>query len=202
MALSYTKEERAILRDGSQEEKEAVKNARINRAKAFIITLSVGDFYKILKAIPQGERGLTVPKGTAQNVNDYVITKDILTKAVFGEPGRDGKTLSLVRSNPGALTLWTRGTGKNKKDVAVYTRLDFDREAMKAAGLTVGRNLSKCAREVFGAMLSEALAAKAFPFETFYFYSYGRRAPAARPLSPAAPLSSQTRSPREDSPFL
>ena len=158
--LTYTKEERATLRSGSDEEKEAAKASRRERARHFLSGLRTGEFITLLKAgasktKKQPER---IPTGTALSVEDYVTTKDLLTKAVFGEPGRNGKALSLVREEPGALTLWTNGRGKNKKDVIVYTRLDFDREALKAAGITVGKNLSKCAREVFGAILSEALA--------------------------------------------
>ena len=99
-----------------------------------------------------------IPKGTATGVSKYVVTKDLLSKAVFGEPGRDGKTLSIVSEKPGALTLWTTGKGKKKQDVAIYTQLEINEKALNKAGITIGRNLSKRAREVYGAMLSHYLA--------------------------------------------
>ena len=99
-----------------------------------------------------------IPKGTANGINKYVVTKDLLSKAVFGEPGRDGKTLSIISKNPGALTLWTTGKGKKKQEVAVYTQLEINEKALNKAGITIGRNLSKRAREVYGAMLSHYLA--------------------------------------------
>lgn len=158
--LTYTKEERATLRSGSDEEKEAAKASRRERARHFLSGLRTGEFITLVKAgasktKKQPER---IPTGTALSVEDYVTTKDLLTKAVFGEPGRNGKTLSLIRKNPGILTLWTTGKGKNKKDVTIYTRLDPDEKALKAAGITIGKNLSKCAREVYGALLSHCLA--------------------------------------------
>lgn len=99
-----------------------------------------------------------MPKGTAAGVDEYVTTKDILSKAVFGEPGRSGKTLSIIREKPGQLTLWTTGKGKKKKEVTIYARLDPNEKALEAAGITIGKNLSKCAREVYGALLSHCLA--------------------------------------------
>lgn len=108
---------------------------------------------------PATDPAETLPAmGKPSGVNNYVITKDILSKAIFGEPGRNGKKISIVSNKPGTLTLWTTGKGQNKKEVAIYTRLEFDREALKAAGITIGKNVSKRGREVFGAMLSHYLA--------------------------------------------
>lgn len=161
--LAYTREELRTLKTGSDEEKAQVKAARRERAKHFLSGLTMGDFVALLKlSAPKPNKTQapqTIPEGEARSVNGYVMTKDVITKAVFGEPGRDGKILSIVRGTPGSLRLgWTTGRGKTRKEVIVYTRLELDRDAMKAAGLTVGKNLSKCAREVFAAMLSHALA--------------------------------------------
>lgn len=159
--LTYTREEMGTLRTGSKEEKAQVKAARRERAKRFLSGLTLEEFITITKTgAPKRKKAASaeIPKGTATGVDEYVTTKDILSKAVFGEPGRNGKTLSLIRKNPGILTLWTTGKGKNKKDVTIYTRLDPDEKALKAAGITIGKNLSKCAREVYGALLSHCLA--------------------------------------------
>lgn len=161
-ALTYTREEMATLRTGSEEEKAQAKAARRERAKSFLSGLTLEEFITITKTgAPKRKKKATsdeIPKGTANGVDEYVTTKDILSKAVFGEPGRGGKTLSLMRKNPGLLTLWTTGKGKNKKEVTIYTRLDPDEKALEAAGITIGKNLSKCAREVYGALLSHFLA--------------------------------------------
>lgn len=160
-ALSYTREELKTLQTGSEEEKAQVKAARRERAKRFLSDLTLGEFITITKkGKPRRKKAPSkeIPSGTAISVDEYVTTKDILSKAVFGEPGRNGKKASLVRKNPGFLTLWTTGKGKNKKEVTVYTRLDPDEKALEAAGVTIGRNLSQCAREIFGALLSHRLA--------------------------------------------
>ena len=160
-ALTYTREEMGTLRTGSEEEKAQVKAARRERAKRFLSGLTLDEFITITKTgAPKRKKATSadIPKGTATGVDEYVTTKDLLSKAVFGESGRNGKTLSLIRKNPGILTLWTTGKGKNKKDVTIYTRLDPDEKALKAAGITIGKNLSKCAREVYGALLSHFLA--------------------------------------------
>lgn len=97
------------------------------------------------------------PIGRAAGVKDYVRTKDLLSKAVFGEPGRKGRALDLLRETPGGVTLWET-KGKEKKQVIVYTRIDLNEEMMKKAGITVGKHPSSRGREVFFAMLSHALA--------------------------------------------
>lgn len=159
-ALTYTDEERKARRNGSAEEAQAATTARRNRAKAFFSRLSLDEGFALLEQIKKTAKksASELPKGTAAAVNEYVITKDLLSKAVFGEPGRDGKPASLVRKKPGNLILWTTGKGNNRKNVTIYTRLDPDIEALKAAGITIGKNLSKCARELFGALLSHKLA--------------------------------------------
>lgn len=160
-ALSYTREELKTLRTGSAEEKAKVREARRERAKRFLCGLTLGDFVTITRAgAPKRKKKPSedIPTGTATSVDEYVITKDLLSKAVFGEPGRNGKTLSLIRKKEGRVKLWTTGKGKNVKEVIIYTRLELNEEALKAAGLTVGKNLSKRAREVYGALLSHYLA--------------------------------------------
>ena len=160
-ALTYTPEERATLRTGSEEEKAKVREARRERAKRFLCGLTLGDFVTITRAgAPKRKKKPSedIPTGTATSVDEYVITKDLLSKAVFGEPGRNGKTLSLIRKKNSVVKLWTTGKGKNVKEVIIYTRLELNEEALKAAGLTVGKNLSKRAREVYGALLSHYLA--------------------------------------------
>ena len=160
-ALSYTREELKTLQTGNEEEKAQVKAARRERAKRFLSDLTLGEFITITKrGRPRRKKtpSKEIPSGTAISVDEYVTTKDILSKAVFGEPIRNGKKASLVRKNPGFLTLWTTGKGKNKKEVTIYTRLDPDEKALEAAGVTIGKNLSQCAREVYGALLSHYLA--------------------------------------------
>lgn len=157
--LTYTPEERNARRSGSAEEAQAAATARRNRAKAFLATLRIEDAIELLiKGTKPAKREADAPRGRTAAVNEYVVTKDLLSKAVFGEPGRDGKPASLVRKKPGNLILWTTGKGNNRKNVTIYTRLDPDKEALKAAGITIGKNLSKCARELFGALLSHKLA--------------------------------------------
>lgn len=97
--------------------------------------------------------------GTVSAVDDYVITKGRLDMAAFGQLRKDnGDLLSIVSEKPGILKLWESGRGKNKKEVVVYTQLFMNEEALKAAGVTIGKHLSNCAREVYGAMLSHYLA--------------------------------------------
>lgn len=160
--LTYTREELKALRTGSEEEKAKAKAARRERAKRFLSSLSMGDFISITKEnAPRRKKKQPsdeLPRGTATGVDEYVTEKDILSKAIFGEPGRKGKILSLMRKTPGHLTLWTTGKGKNTQEVTIYTNLDPNEKALKAAGVTIGRNLSKCAREIYGGLLSHYLA--------------------------------------------
>lgn len=158
-ALTFTEEERAARRSGSAEEAQAAATTRRNRAKAFLSILDISEAITLLINGTKPDKNETdAPRGRTAAVNEYVVTKDLLSKAVFGEPGRDGKPASLVRKKPGNLILWTTGKGNNRKNVTIYTRLDPDKEALKAAGITIGKNLSKCARELFGALLSHKLA--------------------------------------------
>lgn len=119
-------------------------------------------FWKLEATTEEGQaeeaEGVEIPKVKSTGVNKYVATKDILTKAVFGEPGRNGKTPSIVSKRPGFLTLWTSNDKKSKKDVVIYTQLEINEKALEKAGITIGRNLSSGAREVYGAMLSHYLA--------------------------------------------
>lgn len=159
--LTYTAEESAAIRSRDKEEKAAAKAAKRERARHFLSGLYLGDFIGIVKiATPKPKKKLPadIPQGRAHSVSTYITTKDILSKAIFNEPGIDGKLLNMVREDPGSLTLWTTGKGKNAKNVTVYTRLEPDREALKAAGITIGKNVSRCAREVYGALLSSYLA--------------------------------------------
>ena len=159
--LVYTREELEIVRTGSEEEKAQVKAARRERAKRFLGELTLKEFITITKSGTHKQKKKTsdeIPKGTVTNVDEYVTTKDILSKAVFGEPGRGGKILSLIRKKEGSLTLWTTGKGKNTQEVVLYTRLEPNEKALAAAGITIGKNLSKCAREISGALLSHYLA--------------------------------------------
>ena len=158
-ALTYTREELRALRRGSEEEKAAARKARRDRAGRFLSSLNNEQLLTIAEAIaPKKLPSEGMPKGTASKVTQYVTTKDILSKAVFGEPIKNGKRAELVRKKPGALPLWTTGTGKNRKTVTIYTRLEPDEKALKAAGITIGKSLSKCAQEVFGAFLTHFLA--------------------------------------------
>ncbi len=158
-ALTYTREELRALRSGLEEEKAAARKARRDRAGRFLSSLNNEQLLTIAEAIaPKKLPSEDMPKGTASRVKGYVTTKDVLSKAVFGEPIKSGKIAELVRKTPGALPLWTTGAGKNKKTVVVYTRLEPDEEALKAAGITIGKSLSICAREVFGALLSHYFA--------------------------------------------
>lgn len=161
-ALTYTTEERATLRTGSEEEKAKVREARRERAKRFLCGLTLGDFVTITRAgAPKRKKKPSedLPQGTVTSVSEYVTNKDIFAKAVFGEKIK-GKSFDLIRETAaaGPLTLWTTGKGKNIKNVTIYTRLEPNKEALKAAGITIGKNLSKCAREVYGALLSHYLA--------------------------------------------
>lgn len=162
-ALTYTREELRALRRGSEEEKAAARKARRDRAGRFLSSLNNEQLLTIAEAIaPKKLPSADIPSGTVSKVAQYVTTKDVLSKAVFGEPLKIGKgpnnTVTLVRKTPGTLPLWTTGKGKSQKTVAVYTRLEPDEKVLKAAGITIGRTLSKCAREVYGALLSHYLA--------------------------------------------
>lgn len=100
-----------------------------------------------------------VPFGLVKRVDDYVISKGRLDLAAFGKLKKDnGEPISIVSNKPGKLSLWQSGHGKNKKEVVIYTQLIMNEEALKAAGVTIGKHLSDCAREVYGAMLSHYLA--------------------------------------------
>jgi len=157
--LVYTKEELKTLRTGSDAEKAEVKAARRERAKHFLSRLTMLEFVTLLRNTAVKKQQEPIPEGEARSVNNYVMTKDVITKAAFGDPGIDGKIFSLVRETPAGVRLgWATGRGKTRKEVIVYTRLELNNEAMKAAGLTVKKNLSKCAREAFAAMLSHLLA--------------------------------------------
>ena len=90
--LSYTREEMGTLRTGSKEEKDQVKAARRERAKRFLSGLTLKEFTILTKTgAPRRKKATSaeIPKGTATGVDEYVTTKDILSKAVFGEPGRN-----------------------------------------------------------------------------------------------------------------
>lgn len=157
-ALTYTDEERKARRKGSAEEAQAATTARRNRAKAFFSRLSLDEGFALLEQIKKTAKknASELPKGTAAAVNEYVVTKDLLSKTVFGEPVH-GKVNSIIQT-PANLTLWKNEKGKNKKDVTIYVCLDPKEPELEAAGITIEKNLSKCARELFGALLSHKLA--------------------------------------------
>lgn len=160
-ALRYTEHELAALRKGSDEAKAEARKARRERSRHFLSGLTVEECLKIAKKHASKEQQPEdVPSANNnQKVKNYVTTKDRLTKAVFGEVmNANGDLLSIVSRNPGTLTLWTSGKGNNRKEVAIYTSLEMNEKALKEVGITAGRNLSKCAREVYNAMLSYYLS--------------------------------------------
>lgn len=123
-------------------------------------------FLADVDALTDERREELAPKGKATNIREYVATKDTLSKAVFGELKRNNKVISLAASEEQpysedfapTFTLWKQGKDKNLKEVRIQTFIDFDREVLKAAGIIVGKNASKRARQVFNAMLSHLLA--------------------------------------------
>lgn len=164
--LKYTPGEMQILRTGTEAEKEEARAKRLERTANFFNSLSIFEMIVLIRVQAKQNQSRKaksddLPSVRSVGVKEYVTTKDLLTKAVFGEPGRNGKTLSLIQRNPGELTLWEYGNGINKKEVFVYTQLKLNEDFLKANGITIGKNLSKRARVVYGAMLSHYLAGNA-----------------------------------------
>lgn len=127
------------------------------RAAAILARLNAEDFVKILcRAEPKP----AFPTGEAQPVPKYVVTKDLLSKAVFGEPGKDGKLFDLIKSKaePAEIPIYEDRRGKKSQEVVVYTRLEPDSDKLKACGITMSRHLSRCAREIYGGLLSMYLS--------------------------------------------
>lgn len=96
-ALTYTKEERAARRNGSPEEAEAATQARINRAKAFLATLKVGEIITILtKGINGGRYTTFTPLPAAENedystistTQFYRVASEVINLADFDEAAR------------------------------------------------------------------------------------------------------------------
>lgn len=178
--LRYTKDEMKALRRGGPGADQA-RDARAIRARAFLATLPVKHFIKILETVapqttgpdtqgktedkksfkgllhtvsPEDEGG-EIPRGSAHKVEQYAITKDLLTKAIFGEHGEGGKRAYLSTGNPAPMKLYNPPKGK---PVCIYTALQFDDNTLKRAGIELSKSLTIKGELVFGAMLSHALA--------------------------------------------
>jgi len=101
-----------------------------------------------------------LPKGTAlAKLAQYQAPKDLITNTVFGHGAKDnkGNSISLKGEEAVLLNLWETGKGRNRRQVAVYTRIEPNDEVLKAAGITPSRHPSNRAEELFNVMLSYAL---------------------------------------------
>lgn len=156
-ALILTYEEAEAIDEGSEEEERAAEETARQRKKSFLCELTIGELIEITKkgAPPEEEK----PRVLANSVYTYKLHKDPITKAVFGEKGLDGEKHSIMAREPEPLPLWNTGRGKNQKKVTIYAQLipENDDELQKK-GVTVKRNLSKRAREVYGAVISHYYA--------------------------------------------
>jgi len=156
-ALIMTEEEDEALFSEDEEKIAAAEETARQRKKSFLCELTIGELIEITNkgAPPEEEK----PRVLANSVYTYKLHKDPITKAVFGEKGLDGEKHSIIAREPEPLPLWNTGRGKNQKKVTIYAQLipENDDELQKK-GVTVKRNLSKRAREVYGAVISHYYA--------------------------------------------
>lgn len=157
-ALSYSKEEIAAIHSNDEPTVRKAREARQERAKKFLSGLLFYEVILLLEKCSQKKKDpATIQQNEVSKVDQYVFTNDRLTKALFGELEANGKPVSIVSNKPGTLTLWNN---RKQQPVKVMVNVNFDEAFLKDTGIVLSgkKSLSKCAKEVYCAMLSHALA--------------------------------------------